>query len=159
MTRTKWFHRGCQIVGWMLIAALVFNNIWYLTRPQVELWVVITNAVGLFLGLGLAMEIQYPGMLNRAGRLITGKYTWVDEQDGSEETDHYDWHTRWRISGPRVWSWWWVRRYGEQPCGCRINPITRKYTSYAWECPEHGITAISDRRAQLDKKEEGNAND
>lgn len=31
-----------------------------------------------------------------------------------------------RLRGRNSYRWWWVRRYGELPCGCTQNPVTRR---------------------------------
>lgn len=74
--------------------------------------------------------------IERVKRLVTGEYTWVAE-DGSTEVDHYGWKDRWSIDGIHSWQWRWVHKYGQLPCGCTRNPITRRMVLYRWPCSEN----------------------
>lgn len=79
--------------------------------------------------------------------LLTGRVVWVDAVDGTVETEHYGWRDRWAIFGLHSSDWWWVRRWGTQPCGCVNNPITRHQLLI---CHEH---AWGDDPEVMDPKE------
>lgn len=71
--------------------------------------------------------------------LATGKVEWVDPEDENEvEKETLSWRTRWAIFGVHSYKWWWVRRYGQIPCGCTINPITRRRVLTDISCTVHG---------------------
>lgn len=66
-------------------------------------------------------------MFDRLRVLLTGEVTWCDPVTGEpEETERLGWRDRWSLIGPHPWNWWWVRRWGSQPCGCMVNPLTRQ---------------------------------
>lgn len=75
----------------------------------------------------------------RLVRLATGRYVWVDTEDGSETVEHMSWKHRWRLDGPQSWKWWWVQRWGHLDCGCTRNPLTRRFILYAGSprCPHN----------------------
>lgn len=66
---------------------------------------------------------------------------WVHDVDCTECVPHHEtmsWEMRWRLFGPKSYSWWWVRRWGKMECGCCTrNPLTRKQLLYAWKCPNN----------------------
>lgn len=69
--------------------------------------------------------------------LATGHAEWVDEETGDIEVAHESWRTRWALAGFHSYSWRWVRRWGGLPCGCTVNPLTRRRVlTRAW-CPVH----------------------
>jgi hypothetical protein len=73
----------------------------------------------------------------RIQKLITRKFTWVSEEGSYTSKEPF--HITWAIVGIHSYRWWWVRKYGLLPCGCRRNPITRRFVSYLYGCPEnHG---------------------
>jgi hypothetical protein len=68
--------------------------------------------------------------------LCTGNVEWVDE-NGDAEKEHLDWRTRWALFGPHAYNLKWVRRFGEQKCGCTVHPITRRKLLLRMDCPTH----------------------
>lgn len=44
------------------------------------------------------------------------------------------WAVRWAIAGIHSHNWKWVTKWGTQPCGCVINPITCRAVLYNEEC-------------------------
>jgi hypothetical protein len=71
--------------------------------------------------------------LSRIRILATGRLVWEDIT-GELEVEYVDWRTRWAIAGIHSANWRWVRRWGEQDCGCTINPITRRRVLICMSC-------------------------
>ena len=71
--------------------------------------------------------------------LIIRKVTW-ESCDGDKLYDEkVSLSFAWTLVGIHSHQWWWVRKYGRLPCGCQINPLTRRFVAYRWRCPEnHG---------------------
>ncbi len=64
---------------------------------------------------------------------------WVDPQNEDEvEEEILPWRTRWAVFGVHSYKWWWVRKYGKLPCGCTINPVTRRRVLTDIDCKIHG---------------------
>lgn len=71
--------------------------------------------------------------------LATGRVEWVSAKDENEvEGETLPWRTRWAIFGVHSYKWRWVRKYGALPCGCTINPLTRRRVLTDWDCKVHG---------------------
>jgi hypothetical protein len=72
----------------------------------------------------------------RVKTLVTGKLVWVDAETGEEfvERSRYG---AWIVAKPWVHNWWWVRRWGQMPCGCTRNPLTRRVILYEFDCSTH----------------------
>ncbi len=47
------------------------------------------------------------------------------------------WSGAWAIAGIHSYKWWWVRKYGNLPCGCTRNPVTRRMVLFRWKCAMH----------------------
>lgn len=73
----------------------------------------------------------------RIKRLATGTYVWTSEDGTKVTTEHYNWSIRWSLDGIHSWRWKWVTKYGKRPCGCTINPLTRRHVLYSLECDQH----------------------
>jgi hypothetical protein len=76
-------------------------------------------------------------LLSRIRILATGRLVWEDIT-GEVEVEYVDWRTRWAIAGIHSYNWWWVRKWGDQDCGCTINPITRRRVLTSTTCPVNG---------------------
>jgi hypothetical protein len=74
---------------------------------------------------------------SRITLLATGKARWVNDKTGVVSITHEAWHTRWKLAGPRVYSWWWVKRWGRLDCGCTRNPLTRRMVLINSSCVLH----------------------
>jgi hypothetical protein len=77
----------------------------------------------------------------RVKLLVTRKFTWVDQEDGSERVVKESFSHAWAMLGVHSRNWWWVRRWGELDCGCTRNPLTRRVIMFDWECGEHSSFA------------------
>lgn len=67
--------------------------------------------------------------------LITRESKWT-EADGTEVVEVHDesWRTAWALAGWHSYNWWWVRKFGQQACGCLYNPLTGNKTIF---CSQH----------------------
>jgi len=54
------------------------------------------------------------------------------------------WRDRWAVFGFHSGSWRWVRRFGEQDCGCTLNPVTRRRVLTLLDCKTHGFAELLD---------------
>ena len=63
--------------------------------------------------------------MTRLRALCNGKVVWVGD-DNTFEHETLSWRDRWALFGIHSYNWWWVRRFGDQPCGCTVNPVTRR---------------------------------
>lgn len=79
------------------------------------------------------MNSTWKCLSGRMHALLTGRVVWVDAEDGTEETEHYGWRDRWAIFGLHSYDWRWMRRWGKRPCGCMINPLTRRRVLICYE--------------------------
>lgn len=75
----------------------------------------------------------------RVKALATGRVAWEDPETGEIDVEQMSWRDRWAVFGVHSWNWRWVRRFGERPCGCTINPLTRRQVAIRMDCPEHGL--------------------
>lgn len=85
-------------------------------------------------------------MAERIWILLTGVVTWRDQETGVTERERVDWGTRWALAGVHSYNWWWVIRYGKRPCGCTVNPLTRRRVLTDMDCDQHGFSSITARR-------------
>lgn len=54
-----------------------------------------------------------------------------------DQVEHLSLREAWALVGIHTRNWWWVERYGEMPCGCTRNPVTRRIVAYRYGCPTH----------------------
>lgn len=81
----------------------------------------------------------------RVTLLVNGKAEWCDAETGEVvREERLPWRLRWAIAGIHSRNWKWVRKYGEKPCGCTINPVTRRKILIAWGCKKHGKVLFDD---------------
>ncbi len=69
-------------------------------------------------------------LVYRVRLLLTGRWVVENAFTGKTRTINLPWDERWALAGVHSYDRWWVRRWVEQPCGCRINPITRRRPLY-----------------------------
>lgn len=77
-------------------------------------------------------------LIERLKVLATGKVTWVDDDDGTED-EVLSWADRWTLFGVHAHNWAWVRRFGARDCGCTVNPLTGRRLLIRWGCPTHSV--------------------
>ena len=70
-------------------------------------------------------------------RIIATGYVEWEADDGTVDSETLSWRSRWAIFGIHSYKWGWVRKYGELPCGCTINPITRRRVLTSIDCKVH----------------------
>jgi hypothetical protein len=63
----------------------------------------------------------------------------MDTKTGAIHTDKETLKTIWALVGPQEYSWWWVRKYGREECGCTVNPLTKRRSLM---CMEHAFALI-----------------
>lgn len=121
---------------------------WYMELPTQEPARPHRRVSAIPIGQGLGGPPNMAHMaLHVAARLrilATRRTEWVDQQSGAVEVDRETWRSAWDIAGPHSRNWRWVRRYGTQPCGCVINPLTRRRVTSLVDCPEHGLREFSE---------------
>jgi hypothetical protein len=78
-----------------------------------------------------------PRVLNRIRLLVTGRAAWGEPGAEDVEVVKLSWGARWAITGVHSYNWWWVKRWGREPCGCTINPVTRRRLLFDSKCSEH----------------------
>lgn len=78
----------------------------------------------------------------RIKTLITGVTVWRHPSPLVPAERVRDWSLAWTIVGIHSYQWWWVKKWGNLPCGCTRNPLTRRMVIFSGDCKQHGFSSL-----------------